>query len=104
MRSGPQIRFIATCDAIMRSMVVLRLWGQLEIAPSGVFSQSNARTRAPISPPLAGQADGPGWRSLPTEPLACAGEQAAVALKYDRLAQAISIKKHLPAGGLAWCP
>jgi hypothetical protein len=41
-------------------MVVLRLWGQLEIGPSGVFSQSNARTRAPISPPLAGQADGPG--------------------------------------------
>jgi hypothetical protein len=33
---------------------------------------------------------------LPTGPLACAGEQAAVALKYDRLAQAISIKKHLP--------
>lgn len=31
-------------------------------------------------------------------------EQAALALKYDRLAQAISIKKHLHAGGLAWCP
>src|ERR1700688_1659337 len=89
MRSGPQIRFIASCDAIMRSMVVLRLWGQLEIGPSGVFSQSNARTRAPISPPLAGQADGPG--SLPTEPLAGAGEQANIVLKYDRLAHAISI-------------
>ena len=39
--------------------VPLRLWDQLEIGPSGDLSQSNARIRAPISPPLTGQAEGP---------------------------------------------
>jgi hypothetical protein len=42
---GTPDRFIASCDAIMRSMVVLRLGGQLKIGPSGVFFQSNARTQ-----------------------------------------------------------
>src|SRR4051812_26818112 len=66
MRSGPQTRFIASCDAIIRSTVLLRLCGQLEIEPSGDLSQSNARTRAPISPPPTGHGEGPEGTSLST--------------------------------------